>query len=163
MDDFGTSARKRYYARRQTFETDLCEFCQEATLNGIYDYVCEGCGVSVRGSFERVRSQLNCFGKAFCRSCMTGFYGRYDPNNRAIRYVERRRIKPDRSFDEEQQYQKEVRGLSRVNYRRSIDVLNPQRARDGVLRKKRPGRVARSCLESSGNPLVRQRLSKRQI
>jgi hypothetical protein len=135
---FGTSARKRYYARRETFGIDLCELCRGATLNGSYEYTCEGCGIRVHGSFEEVGSQLNCFEKAFCRSCMTGFYGKYDPNNRAIRYVQRRRINPYRPdrFEEEQQYQKEVRRLSRVNYRRSIDVLNPRRLLLGPAGKK---------------------------
>jgi hypothetical protein len=55
---------------------------------------------------------------------MTGLYGKYDPANRAIGYVRRRRLKPASNFDEEQRYQKDVRRLSGLNYH-SIDVLNP--------------------------------------
>jgi len=119
----------------------LCKRCITAKAIGEYRYPCEGCAAQVRGSFEDVRDLLNVFGKAFCRDCMTSFYGRYDVGNPALTAVlagiaeaknKKRRAKYlgsdelQRLYKEELRYGATVRRLSRANLRRFPDILNPQ-------------------------------------
>src|SRR4029077_20311197 len=118
----------------------LCERCVAAKTSGEYRYPCEGCGTEVRGSLEDVRDLLNVVGKAFCRACMTAFYGRYDSENPALidvlagieeaKKAKRRRKYLDseaaqRLYQEEMRYADTVRRLSRANLRRYPEILNP--------------------------------------
>ena len=59
----------------------LCKRCIDARTLGEYRYDCKGCETLVTGSFDEVRDLL---GKAFCRTCMLAFYGRYDAENPAL-------------------------------------------------------------------------------
>ena len=119
----------------------LCKRCITAKATGEYRYQCEGCAAQVTGSFEDVRDLLNVFGKAFCKACMTAFYGRYDRQNPALIAVlagmaeakkAKRRAKYldsealQRLYEEELRYGATVRRLSRANLRRFPEVLNPQ-------------------------------------
>jgi hypothetical protein len=123
----------------------LCTLCIDARKIGEYRFSCEGCSTSIVGSFQEVRELMNVFGRAFCRECKVGFFGRYDPENPALcdvmaardsrvrrrhgitRYVD----DPQQLFEQEMRYSATVRQMSRTNLRRYADVLNPNGHRLG--------------------------------
>ena len=134
----GWDNSKRYRDLISGKAAKLCKRCISARKLGEYRYQCEGCAVQVRGSFEDVRDLPNVIGRAFCRTCMVAFYGRYDAENPALIDVlagraakKKRRAKyldseaQQRLFEEEMQYADTVRRLSRANLRRYTEIVNP--------------------------------------
>ena len=83
---------------------------------------------------------LNVFGKAFCQSCMTAFYGRYDAENPALKSViaciaAKKTLRSGtvsgseaqrQLFELERQYSDRVRRISKVNLRRNPQIVNPR-------------------------------------
>jgi len=114
----------------------LCKRCLDAKKWGEYRYWCRGCGVKMRGQMEELGELLK---MAFCRGCMTSYYGRYDPENpalihvlaaRAVKQKKRRRYYDSeelvRLAREELRYGHRVRRLSHANLRRYPEILNPK-------------------------------------
>jgi hypothetical protein len=135
---------KAYDGMRAVCGLDLCEICEAARRSGVWRFVCQGCREQIDGAFEDLRSLLNCAGRAFCVSCRTAFYGRWNLRNGALAgYV--RRILTDplpppklgylmtreeiraqvEEFEREQVYQNRVRTLSRKNLNRFPSLVNP--------------------------------------
>lgn len=138
----GPGARERYQAAQREGGADLCKMCIAALHEGEYRWACEGCCAEVTGSLDEVKPLLNCFGKAFCASCRTAFFGRYDLGNEALVIVICRQLTNPPSeplmgymidpavraanFEREQAYTKEVRALSRRTLALNVNALNPE-------------------------------------
>ena len=84
----GENARACYTTAKAKFGIDLCQMCVAARQAGRFEFACQGCNSTVIGSLEEVKPLLNCFGKAFCASCRTAFFGRWDPLNAAMVMLE---------------------------------------------------------------------------
>jgi hypothetical protein len=138
----GKNARARYTTAKAKFGIDLCQMCVAARLAGRFEFACQGCNSTVIGSLEEVKPLLNCFGKAFCASCRTAFFGRWDPLNAAMVMLARRsRRRPPkrdrdpaalcRAYEVERDYCRKVRTLSRRHVMLHTELLNPMGHRLG--------------------------------
>jgi hypothetical protein len=132
----GAEASKRFRELISGKAPKLCNRCTDARAFGEYRYDCKGCKTLVTRSFDEVRDLL---AKAFCRTCMLAFYGRYDAKNPALidvlaaRAAKQKKRRRARYLDSEAQRLLleegrwvcgPVRRLSRANLRRS-EILNP--------------------------------------
>ena len=148
----GKHAQDQYNLMRRRYRKRLCEYCRAAVDRGFYQFACQGCNARVEDNLEVVKPLLNVFGKAFCRSCMVGFYGHYDPDNPALKTImesiaEKRKTRSRsmalaysraRSYralkaldalyasDDEFGYAKAVRKLSRSHLKTKPDLVNPK-------------------------------------
>ena len=138
----GKNARARYTTAKAKFGIDLCQMCVAARQAGRFEFACQGCNSTVIGSLEEVKPLLNCFGKAFCSSCRTAFFGRWDPLNAAMVMLARRsRRRPPkrdrdpaalcRAYEVERDYCRKVRTLSRRHVMLHTELLNPMGHRLG--------------------------------
>jgi hypothetical protein len=135
----GWDNSKEYRLLTSSKAARLCKLCSDARKNGEYRFPCEGCAITIRGSFEEVRELMNVFGRAFCRECKVGFFGRYDAENPALcdvlaarasrvrgrRAMARYSDEQQQLFEQEMRYCATVRQMSRANLKRYADVLNP--------------------------------------
>lgn len=132
-------------SRIRNFDENLCILCLEAKTRGFHRFWCKGCDTEVRGSFKDLRSLLNVYGKSFCSDCRNAFFGIYNPANPALtcllqrirekrkpRYkIPRYSDKEGEQFRSEIDYPEVVRRLSKSQFKKHQDMLNPKGHRLG--------------------------------
>ena len=129
---------RTFYAHRRRFRKDLCRICRFAQVVGYFEYQCAGCNGYVRGTLDQLVDCLNVHTLALCRSCMEGYYGAYDENNEAmmiaIEVIKNKTFRKEpRRYPHYLEFQKEeaaygpaVRNLTKRNYHRFKNQLNPK-------------------------------------
>lgn len=136
---------------RDEFGMDLCDACLFASKNGSYDFMCDGCSEQITGTHDQVKSFLNIKNSRLCASCRSAFYGTYDLNNKAMMMIldkvistqdygefkgfgemdmsdeaiEKRMQENNERYIAESKYKKDARELTRINYKKNIQKLNP--------------------------------------
>lgn len=127
-----------FFEHRRRFRRDLCIICMFAESVGYFEYQCAGCDKYVQGTREELGEYLNVRNLALCKSCTEGYYGIYNENNKAMKIAiavmqsKKFRKEPKRYPDyiefrkEEASYGPAVRNLTKGNFHRFKDRLNPR-------------------------------------
>lgn len=126
-----------FYQYRKKFRKDLCSICRAAQELGHYEYECAGCGKIACGASDDLRDCLNVHNRAMCRSCMEGYYGPYNENNKALmialEVIEKKTFrKAPRNYkkfheyrEAESDYYRVVRNKTRCIYKAHKRIVNP--------------------------------------